>query len=152
MSYKIIKITDEPQMLHRAASWFCSKWGIPYQAYLDSMEQALIGEAPFPQWYMAVEGDIIIGGMGVIENDFHPRVDLSPNVCAVFVEPQWRCLGIAGELLSFVCADMSNKGINRLYLVTSHTGFYERYGWELHCMVEDEPGCKSRILRHDMIK
>ena len=29
--------------------------------------------------------------MGVIENDFHDRKDLTPNVCAVYTEEDCRC-------------------------------------------------------------
>ena len=39
-----------------------------------------------PQWYVVLEGDNIIGGCGVIENDFHNRKDLTPNVCAVYIK------------------------------------------------------------------
>jgi predicted acetyltransferase len=35
-----------------------------------------------------------------------------------------------------VVKDMKSKGITPLYLVTDHTGFYERYGWEFLCMVQ----------------
>ena len=69
-------------------------------------------------------GDKIIGGMGVIENDFHDRKDLFPNVCAVYTEPEYRCKGIAGRLLKMVIEDLRIKGISPVYLVTDHTGFY----------------------------
>ena len=83
-------------------------------------------------------GDKIIGGMGVIENDFHDRKDLFPNVCAVYTEPEYRCKGIAGRLLKMVIEDLRIKGISPVYLVTDHTGFYERYGWEYLCMVQGD--------------
>ena len=35
-------------------------------------------------------------------------------------------------------ADMRAKGISPLYLLTDHTGFYERYGWEYLCMVQGD--------------
>ena len=62
-------------------------------------------------------------------------------MCAVYVEPEYRKLGIAGRLLQFVCDEFAEKGIDTLYLVTDHTSFYERYGWEFLCMVQgdDEP-------------
>ena len=85
-----------------------------------------------------MEEERIVGGIGVIENDFHDRKDLRPNVCAVYVEEDYRCRGIAGELLSFVCEDMKKYGIDTLYLITDHTSFYERYGWEFLCMVQGE--------------
>ena len=60
-------------------------------------------------------------------------------------------VGIAGALLNFVCADMNARGISTLYLVTDHTSFYERYGWQFYCMVqgdgEEEP---SRLYIHTM--
>ena len=31
---------------------------------------------------MSPDGDNIVGGLGVIVNDFHNRKDLTPNVCA----------------------------------------------------------------------
>ena len=80
----------------------------------------------------------IIGGMGVIENDFHDRKDLAPNVCAVYTEEAFRSQGIAGRLLNMTVEDMRSKGISPLYLVTDHTGFYERYGWEFYCMAQGD--------------
>lgn len=138
MNYKIIKLVDKPQIKKQAAQWFHEKWGIPLEAYEESMEECLTGEKPVPQWYVAMEEDRIIGGLGVIENDFHNRKDLTPNVCAVYVEEDKRCKGIAGDLLYYVCADMKEKGIDTLYLVTDHTSFYERYGWEFLCMVQGD--------------
>ncbi|MGN0379965.1 MAG: GNAT family N-acetyltransferase [Butyrivibrio sp.] len=148
--YKIIRIIDAPEMKERAAEWFHEKWGIPLSAYIESMEEALKGVSSVPQWYVAVERDRIIGGMGVIENDFHNRKDLTPNVCAVYVEEDKRCQGIAGKLLEFVCEDMQKRGIDTLYLITDHIGFYERYGWEFLCMVQgdDEPEM-SRMYIHN---
>ena len=87
---------------------------------------------------MAVENGKIIGGIGVIENDFHDRKDLTPNVCAVYVEENFRCQGIAGKLLKLVCEDMRSFGLTALYLVTDHTEFYERYGWKFLCMVQGD--------------
>ena len=40
------------------------------------------------------------GGRGLIENDFHNRPDLCPNVCALFVEQAYRRRGLARLLLS----------------------------------------------------
>ena len=76
--------------------------------------------------------------MGVIENDFHDRKDLTPNVCAVFTEDKYRCQGIAGNLLNMVVNDMKAKGVSPIYLVTDHIGFYEKYGWEFLCMVQGD--------------
>ncbi len=147
--YPIVRLCDRPSLASGAAEWFHEKWGIPLEAYRESMAECLKGGGPVPQWYVALDGEVIIGGLGVIENDFHDRKDLRPNVCAVYVEEAYRRRGIAGALLSFACADMAEKGLDTLYLVTDHTSFYERCGWEFYCMVqgdgEPEP---SRLYIH----
>ena len=151
MNRHIIRLKDQPELLTAAAQWFHEKWGIPPEAYLESMQQCLAGNHPVPQWYLALEQDRIIGGLGVIENDFHDRKDLTPNVCAVYVEGAYRRRGIAGALLDHVCRDMADLGVRTLYLLTDHTTFYERYGWEFFCPAlgdgESEP---SRMYRHTM--
>ena len=135
---KLIRLIDRPELKNAMAEWFHEKWGIPKEAYLESMEECLAGKSAVPQWYAAMEDEKLVGGLGVIENDFHDRKDLSPNVCAVYVEEEYRGRGIAGKLLQFVCQDMSARGISTLYLVTDHTSFYERYGWEFLCMVQGD--------------
>lgn len=56
---------------------------------------------------------------------------------------------MAGVLLYCVCGDMKNKGIDILYLVTDHTSFYERYGWEFLCMVQgDGESDLTRMYMH----
>ena len=135
--YRYITLRQKPEIKDIAASWFHSKWRVPKEAYLECMDSYLNGETELG-WYLSMDGEKIIAGMGVIENDFHDRKDLTPNVCAVYTEEEYRCRGIAGELLNMVVEDMRNKGISPVYLVTDHTGFYERYGWEFLCMVQGD--------------
>ena len=135
--YIYINLRERPELIKTAADWFHSKWGVPTKAYLDCMNAYLRKETEYG-WYLCLDSDKIIGGMGVIENDFHNRKDLTPNVCAVYTEKDYRCKGIAGHLLNMVVEDMKAKGITPIYLVTDHTSFYERYGWEFLCMVQGD--------------
>lgn len=149
METRFILFREEPRWLEQAAAWFHQKWGVPQEAYRESMLACLAEKSPVPQWYLAVEGERIVGGLGVIENDFHPRKDLAPNVCAVYVEEDRRCRGIAGRLLELACQDMAAQGVPTLYLLTDHTGFYERYGWEYLCPVRgDGEERDSRVYVH----
>lgn len=138
--YKYVNLKEIPSIKDQAAQWFHNKWGVPTEAYLECMEEYLNGETEYG-WYLCLDGNQIIAGLGVIENDFHDRKDLAPNVCAVYTEKNYRGKGIAGNLLNMVVEDCRQKGISPVYLVTDHIGFYERYGWEFLCMVQgdDEP-------------
>ena len=146
--YKFIDLRERPELEKQAAGWFHDKWGVPEEAYLECMDAYLAGETELG-WYLCLCGNEMIGGLGVIENDFHDRKDLSPNVCAVYTEEAHRGRGIAGRLLDLAVEDLRSKGISPVYLVTDHTGFYERYGWEFFCQAqgdgEEEP---TRLYIH----
>ena len=139
-NYQFVTLREKPELMPMSAEWFHSKWGVPTEAYLACMDAYLTGETELG-WFLCLDGSRIVGGLGVIENDFHDRKDLTPNVCAVYTEESHRCRGIAGELLNMAVEDLRAKGISPVYLVTDHTAFYERYGWEFLCMVQgdDEP-------------
>ena len=147
--YDYVTLRERPELLDAAAGWFHAKWGVPKEAYLACMTAYLKNETEYG-WYLCLNGNKIIGGLGVIENDFHNRKDLSPNVCAVYTEEAFRGQGIAGRLLAMAVDDMASKGISPLYLVTDHIGFYERYGWQFLCMVQGdgEPNL-SRMYVHN---
>ena len=136
-SYTYTTLREYPEQKDTAAKWFHQKWGVPIKSYLECMDAYLNRETEYG-WYLCLDGEKIVGGMGVIENDFHNRKDLTPNVCAVYTEEDYRCKGIAGYLLNMVVEDMRSKGISPLYLITDHTSFYERYGWEFLCMVQGD--------------
>ena len=136
-NYQYITLREKPEYKQTAAEWFNSKWGVPTEAYLECMDAYLSGETELG-WYLCLDGEKIVGGMGVIANDFHDRKDLTPNVCAVYTEEDYRKRGIAGKLLNLTVEDLRSKGISPAYLVTDHTGFYERYGWEFLCLVQGD--------------
>ena len=146
--YQYITLRERKELLITAAEWFNAKWGVPTEAYLECMNEYLQGDTEYG-WYLCVDNERIVGGLGVIENDFHNRKDLTPNICAVFVEEKYRSQGIAGKLLNMAVDDLRIKGISTVYLLTDHTGFYERYGWEFLCMVQgDGEPQMSRMYIH----
>ncbi len=78
---------------------------------MECMDAYLDGKTEYG-WYLCLRGEKIVGGLGVIENDFHDRKDLTPNICAVYTEKDYRCKGIAGRLLRMAVDDLKAKGIS----------------------------------------
>ncbi len=143
-----IALRDDPSLEETLAEWFHSKWGVAKKAYLECMD-AYLNEKSELGWYLCEDGNKIVGGLGVIENDFHDRKDLSPNICAVYIEEAYRKKGIAGKLLNMAVEDLRLKGITPVYLVSDHIGFYERYGWQFLCLVQgDGEPHKTRMYIH----
>ena len=141
-----VRLREETAFLERAALWFSARWDIPAEEYRSSMRACAARKTGVPQWYVAVDmQQNILAGAGVIENDFHDRKDLAPNVCALFVEAPYRRRDLAREMLRRVRCDLGSMGYDRLYLVTDHTAFYEACGWQFLTMVQDVSGVPERL-------
>ena len=147
MQYEIISLSKRPELFEAAADWFSGKWSVPRQAYLDSMAESQRSKTGVPEWYVIRDGGAIIAGLGVIANDFHKRPDLTPNLCALFVEEPCRKRGLAKGLLDHACDELAARGIGTAYLITDHTDFYERCGWAFFTMVEEDGGGHARMYR-----
>ena len=146
---KYVDLREQPEIKYDAARWFSSKWGVPEEAYLECINSYINCKTDYA-WIVCIDNNKIVAGLGVIKNDFHNRIDLYPNVCAVYVEEEYRNKGIAGKLLNMVVDIEKNKGISPLYLLTDHIGFYERYGWDFLCLVQgnDEDHLSRMYVHH----
>jgi len=142
---EIISIKDHPELITQASEWFAGKWNVYIDAYIESMNEAVSNDGAVPDWFVIVEEGKIIAGLGVIENDFHERTDLTPNVCAVYVEKEYRRQGIARMMLEYVVEKMRESGISPVYLLTDHREFYEKVGWEYYCQVKETAGGYARL-------
>lgn len=153
VSIEIKKLCNNPELLEASAIWFSQKWGIPLDAYRKSMEMHIQQKTGIPQWYIILdEKKELIAGAGIIENDFHDRKDLSPNLCALYVEKKHRNQGIAKRLLDFARTDFGNMGFERLYLITDHTEFYEKCGFKFLTMVTGDDGNLERMYSASTLK
>lgn len=140
---EILKLRHQPELLEQAAQWFSTKWAVSVEEYRKSIQESLTQDTGAPQWYVILDKDNkIIAGAGVVENDFHDRKDLSPNFCALFVEEEYRKQGLAKDILIAVRKDFGAMDFEKIYLLTDHKNFYEKYDWEFLTMVvagEDYP-------------
>lgn len=98
-TYNIISLHAHPEWRIPAARWFQEKWEIPLEEYLTSIDESIKGTIAVPQWYIVIEGQQIIAGAGVIENDFHDRKDLTPNICGTGTTLPRHCRTAVGTYL-----------------------------------------------------
>lgn len=147
IEFQYVTLKEVPQYKECAAKWFSKHWKVPVEAYLECMN-AYLEEKTEYGWYLCLNQGEIIAGLGVIENDFHERKDLTPNICAVYTEKAYRKQGIAGKLLNQAVEDLRTLNISPVYLITDHIGFYERYGWEFYCFVKGDDQVESRMYIH----
>ena len=130
----------EKALIDELSIFFYKKWGVPVEAYVESMNDSLESTTGVPAWYYIMDNNKIIAGLGVIENDFHKRKDLTPNICAVYVMEEYQGNGICRSMFNYVCEDLKNKGINDVYLITTHDKFYEHLGFTYYGDIEEDDG------------
>lgn len=126
---EIVKLCKRPDLAEAAARFFAEHWEIAHEVYLESIRAYIDNPKGIPRWYVVCEGGRIAAGAGVIDNDFHERKDLRPNLCALYVRKAFRSRGVARRLLAFALADLADTEYDKLYLVTDHVSFYEKCGW-----------------------
>jgi len=148
----IISIRRRPEWLERAADYFSSRWNIGRQLYLDSMKDSLSTENPVPRWYLMLRGDDIVGGFGLIDNDFMVRTDLLPWMCALYVEPADRGQRLGAKLLRHSRIEAGKLGFGKVYLNTDHVGYYEKYGWRYIGDFAHQSGVGTRVYEADVVK
>ena len=161
----IINIRQRPEWLECAADYFSSRWNIDRQLYLDSMKDSLATEKPVPRWYLMLRGETavsdcaenaqsasIIGGFGLIDNDFMVRTDLCPWLCALYIEPQERGQQLGAKLLKHSRYEAEKLGFDKVYLNTDHVSYYEKYGWRYIGDFAHQSGTDARVYEADAIR
>ncbi|MDF0478965.1 GNAT family N-acetyltransferase [Vagococcus sp. PNs007] len=136
MTYKILNLDEDKSLHKKAAEWFSSKWNLDAAIYLESISSTEL----IPSWFVVLDEakNKIVAGAGVISNDFHDRPDLTPNLCALYVEEDYRGKRISERLIDEIGHYLNSQGIETLYLITDHVGLYEKYGWEFNTMVKED--------------
>ena len=126
---QIVSLRENPEMLARFCDYFSRHWGKP-EIYRDCMTAALETASPLPQWFLLLREKEILGGCGLITNDFISRMDLYPWLCALYVEEKYRCQGLGGQLIEYAADAAYALGYKNLYCCTDHIGYYEKYGFQ----------------------
>ena len=128
----VISLREHPEYKQAAIRFFQDRWATEKSmpVYENCLHYALQTENPLPQWYLLEDGDDLVGGCGLIPNDYISRMDLWPWICALWVDEDRRGRGCGGLLLERAKADARALGYKAVYLCTDHIGYYERYGFK----------------------
>ena len=142
---EIISVRGNPEYLEQATDYYAEKWGIDREIYYSSVSDCISTNQWVPRWYLMIEDGRIIGGYGLIENDFIVRKDLTPWLCALYIEKDKRGNSLGNLLLEHGRREAGKLGFNTLYLCSDHIGYYEKYGWKYFGDEESEFGGLTRV-------
>lgn len=130
MNHTIIGIRENPHYAEQAIKYFTECWGIDERIYRDCITNSLTTSNKLPRFYLMMEDTRIIGGYGIIMNDFVSRQDLFPYLCALHIDEDKRGKELGSVLLEHGRKESNQLGFDKLYLCTDHKGYYERYNWK----------------------
>ena len=133
--FRIEYLADHPSFLPSLAQWHHAQW-----SYLDvgvSTEQRMAtlqkhGKAQVPTTVVALSGGRLLGSASLIAHDMDTRIELSPWLASVYVDPPYRTRGIGSTLVRRITKEAHALGFKRLYLFTPDKAeFYARLGWSV---------------------
>jgi len=80
--------------------------------------------------FVAIENNNIVGHCSLNEKDSVPNVEYTPYIQAVFVNEQYRGNRISEKMINSAIEYAKTLGFDKVYIVSDHKNFYEKYGFE----------------------
>jgi len=129
-------IGNHPEHIPLIAKWHQDEW---HHISPDLTTELRIkkyssyrSEPTIPCSIIALIDDSPAGSASLVESDMDSHPHLHPWLASVYVAEDYRCQGIATQLINRVIEIAHNLGIETLYLFTpDQADFYKKRGWKL---------------------
>ncbi len=126
---KFLTITSSDDLWTTVAQFAhnCS-WGAG-----KSLSQMMSNNA-FTEWervIVAMHDNHIAGYCTVAKNDCIPNVPYTPYIGYMFVTEKYRGQRLSQRLISHALSYLQAMGFDRVFLVSDHENFYEKYGFKV---------------------
>ena len=141
-----------PQHASCVTEWLWRAFGadaLP-RAFFASIVEHSHTPGALPITFVAVEGERLLGTVGLWRCDLISRQDLYPWMAALYVAPEARGQGLAGKLQQHVIGYARAQGYTELFLYSACRDFYERFGWQYIGEGLDYPASAVSLYRYDL--
>ena len=93
------------------------------------LRQVLYKDEYWERIFVAIENNNIAGHCSLNEKDSVPDVEYTPYIQAVFVNEQFRGKRLSEKLILCAMSYAKTLGFEKVYIVSDHKNFYEKYGF-----------------------
>ena len=141
-----------PQHASCVTEWLWRAFGadaLP-RAFFASIVEHSQTPGALPITFVAVEGERLLGTVGLWRCDLISRQDLYPWMAALYVAPEARGQGLAGKLQQHVIEYARAQGYGEVFLYSACRDFYERFGWQYIGEGLDYPASAVSLYRYDL--
>lgn len=141
-----------PQHASRVTEWLWQAFGgetLPQACFASIVGHSQTPGA-LPITFIAAEGEMLLGTVGLWRCDLISRQDLYPWMAALYVAPEARGRGLAGKLQQHVIGYARTQGYSELFLYSACRDFYERFGWQYIGEGLDYPAVAVSLYRYDL--
>ena len=151
MGIIVESMTKHMQFAEIAADWIFNefikgiKHGITREMVLEKVRYCR--DDALPMRFAAIMDGKCAGTIYLCENDLSCR-SYTPWLAGLYVDPQYRKMGIGKALISHVREQAKKLGFGELYLRTEHaSGYYKKLGWEFVERCKDEYRLEPDVFR-----
>lgn len=140
MSYRIVTVTEQPDMAPIVARWrVAAFFNSPGDWTVEAMTERILAPPEGPkETFVLFDSGQPVGTAGLVRQDLASRPDLSPWLAGVFVEPAFRGRGFASALVRRVEAFAIAASVPVLWLHTETAErLYASLGWQRVGMEQD---------------
>lgn len=142
MSAGIAYLADHPGLIEACAAWAYGEWGSQHDGRLERALKRFRDGArrdAIPLTFVAVSEALPAGMVSLWENDYAPRMDLTPWLTGLYVHSAHRGRGLGAALMMRAESEARRLGFEHLHLYTENAApYYERLGWQAFDQVPGE--------------
>ncbi|CAI0977535.1 GNAT family N-acetyltransferase [Serratia quinivorans] len=147
----IALLADYPQHRQQVIDWLWQAFGSENsRAFFASVVDSGLCGADLPITFIALQGDELVGTVGLWRCDLISRQDLTPWLAALYVDESQRGSGLGLRLQQHVQDYSRQAGFNELYLYSDFSGYYERHGWHYIGDALDYPDRPVRVYYREL--
>lgn len=128
---RILPLYEVPQCSEAVTDWLYQAFGSTNsRAFFASIVASSLRPEGLPITFVALDGERLVGTVGVWRCDLISRQDLWPWLAALYIDESQRGKGLGERLQQHAVAYARQAGFDHLYLYALFEGYYERFGWD----------------------
>lgn len=128
---KILPLYSVPHHAEHVTDWLWQAFGSDdSRDFFASVVATSQRAGELPMTFVAVEGEQLLGTVGLWRCDLISRQDLYPWLAALYIDERQRGRGLGARLQQHVIDYARHLGYPQLHLYSACKEYYERFGWQ----------------------